>query len=188
MPRNRLGNRMPLALLLCAGLLLSLAGPPPGLPPRAVPGGLARHAAPAAGFRWPLDGVPRVVRRFDPPAQRWLAGHRGVDLVGAPGATVRAAGAGRVRFAGRVAGRPVVSVDHTGGLRTTYEPVEPVVRAGDDVSAGDRIGRLVGGHPGCPVSACLHWGLRRGAVYLDPLTLIGLGQVRLLPLAGDPPP
>jgi murein DD-endopeptidase MepM/ murein hydrolase activator NlpD len=58
-----------------------------------------------------------------------------------------------------------------------------VVRAGDKVAAGDAIGRLSSGHPGCPVSACLHWGLRRGDVYLDPLTLLGLGQVRLLPLA-----
>jgi murein DD-endopeptidase MepM/ murein hydrolase activator NlpD len=205
MPRNRIGNRVPLALLLCAGLLLSLVGPKPASLQRvpATPSGTAAvtpsgatavtpsrttalvpsRAAPAGGFRWPLDGVPRVVRRFDPPAQPWLAGHRGVDLVGAPGAVVRSAGAGRVRFSGRVAGRPVVSVDHARGLRTTYEPVEPVVRAGDEVSAGDPIGRLAGGHPGCPTPACLHWGLRRGDVYLDPLVLLGLGQVRLLPLA-----
>lgn len=195
-------DRAPLALLLCTGLLLSLVGPRPAslqrVPPS--PAGTALRAAPAwpaspaaaagpavgAGpvgvFRWPLDGVPRVVRRFDPPAQPWLPGHRGVDLAGRPGAIVRAAGAGRVRFAGRIAGRFVVSVDHGGGLRTTYEPVEPVVRAGDEVAAGDPIGRLASGHPGCAVSACLHWGLRRGDVYLDPLALLGLGQVRLLPL------
>ena len=213
MPRNRIGNRVPFALLLCAGLLLSLVGPKPASLQRvpatpsgttaatpsdttaatpsdttvATPSGttalVPSRAAPAGGFRWPLDGVPRVVRRFDPPAQPWLAGHRGVDLVGAPGAVVRSAGAGRVRFSGRVAGRPVVSVDHARGLRTTYEPVEPVVRAGDEVSAGDPIGRLASGHAGCPAPACLHWGLRRGDVYLDPLVLLGLAQVRLLPLA-----
>jgi murein DD-endopeptidase MepM/ murein hydrolase activator NlpD len=197
--------------LLCAGLLLSLAGPrptslhlgptpPAGLAPAgfallAPAGGLlpdgpapsrtglARDALPGGGFRWPLDGAPRVVRPFDPPAQPWLAGHRGVDLAATPGATVRAAGAGQVRFAGRIAGRPVVSVDHADGLRTTYEPVEPGVRAGDRVSAGSPIGQLAGVHPGCTVAGCLHWGLRRGDVYLDPLSLLGLGQVRLLPLA-----
>jgi hypothetical protein len=149
--------------------------------------GLAGLAAvPGGGFAWPLDGVPRVVRPFDPPAQPWLAGHRGVDLAATPGATVRAAGPGQVRFAGQIAGRPVISIDHAGGLRTTYEPVEPVVRAGDQVSAGDPIGRLAAGHPGCAAAACLHWGLRRGDVYLDPLTLLGLGQVRLLPLLSPP--
>ena len=43
---------------------------------------------------------PEVVRGFDPPEQRWLPGHRGVDLTATPGAAVRAAGDGRVRFAG----------------------------------------------------------------------------------------
>jgi murein DD-endopeptidase MepM/ murein hydrolase activator NlpD len=137
---------------------------------------------PAAAFRWPVEGVPLVVRGFDPPAQPWLPGHRGVDLAAEPGASVLAAGPGRVRFAGRVAGRGVVSVDHAGGLRTTYEPVTAVVRAGDRVRTGDRLGTLAAGHRGCP-SGCLHWGLRRGEVYLDPLALLGLGRVRLLPLA-----
>jgi murein DD-endopeptidase MepM/ murein hydrolase activator NlpD len=106
-----------------------------------------------------------------------------VDLAAAPGATVRAAGAGTVVFAGQVAGRGVVSVAHPGGLRTTYEPVAVANhRPGDTVGAGEEIGALAPGHPGCPEAACLHWGLRRGADYLDPLTLLGLGRVRLLPL------
>ena len=188
-------DRVPIALLLCTGLLLSLVGPRPAalqrVPVSGVPvvgggvvgGGVAGGGVAAGEFRWPLDGAPRVVRPFDPPARPWLSGHRGVDLAGAPGSTVRAAGAGRVRFAGLVAGRPVISIDHARGLRTTYEPVEPVVRVGDEVAAGDPIGQLVSGHPGCAVAACLHWGLRRGDIYLDPLSLLGLGRVRLLPLS-----
>nr|WP_246273760.1 M23 family metallopeptidase [Phytohabitans houttuyneae] len=139
---------------------------------------------PAASFRWPLDGPPHVVRRFDPPPSPWLAGHRGVDLAAVPGVTVRAAGAGTVHFAGRVAGRGVVSVNHPNGLRTTYEPLEPTVTAGQAVAAGDEIGTLAAGHAGCAAQACLHWGLRRGEEYLDPLALLGLGRVRLLPLGG----
>jgi murein DD-endopeptidase MepM/ murein hydrolase activator NlpD len=76
----------------------------------------------------------------------------------------------------------VVSVLHANGLRTTYEPVQPSVVIGARVAAGSRLGVLVAGHPGCPVAACLHWGLRRGGDYLDPLILLGLGRVRLLPL------
>jgi hypothetical protein len=31
---------------------------------------------------------------------------------------------------------------------------------------------------------CLHWGLLRGATYLNPLTLVGAGPIRLLPASG----
>jgi murein DD-endopeptidase MepM/ murein hydrolase activator NlpD len=137
----------------------------------------------ALTFSWPLS-PPTVVRPFDPPPQPWLTGHRGADLAGSPGAPVLSAGPGTVLFAGVVAGRGVVSVVHPGGLRTTYEPVHATVGAGDAVRAGSAIGTLAAGHPGCPVAACLHWGLRRGDVYLDPAALLGRGRVRLLPLAG----
>ncbi len=145
---------------------------------RGAPGGPAI----AGRFRWPLPGPPRVARGFDPPPQPWMSGHRGVDLAGAPGAQVRSAGAGTVLFAGSVAGRPVLTVGHHDGLRTTYEPVRSRVTAGTRVDAGTPIGDLLAGHPGCADAACLHWGLRRGAEYLDPLALLGLGRVRLLPL------
>ncbi|WP_371685809.1 murein hydrolase activator EnvC [Micromonospora sp. MW-13] len=157
----------------------------PGSGPAAgAPGAAARTqpSAPDVRFRWPLDGAPRLARRFTPPPQPWLPGHRGVDLVAAPGAVVRAAGPGVVLFAGPVAGRPVVTVGHDAGLRTTYEPVRPGVRAGDRVTAGTPLGWLRPGHAGCPEPACLHWGLRRAEEYLDPLALLGLGPLRLLPI------
>ncbi|WP_127497239.1 murein hydrolase activator EnvC family protein [Actinoplanes solisilvae] len=134
-----------------------------------------------AAFGWPVT-PPSVVRPFDPPPQPWLAGHRGVDLAAPPSSVVRAAGPGVVVFVGRVAGRGVVSVAHAGGLRTTYEPVTASVSRGSVVARGDPLGLLEPGHPGCAASACLHWGLRRGSTYLDPLTLLGLGRARLLPL------
>ena len=132
---------------------------------------------------WALSGVPPlagpVVRRFDPPDQDWLAGHRGVDLLGPPGATVVAAAAGTITFAGQVGGKGVVVVGH-GELRTTYEPVSALVKVGSDVSAGQAIGTLNDGHA-CPGGACLHWGLKRGDTYLDPLSLLGDRRIRLLP-------
>ena len=131
-------------------------------------------------FGWPLASA-RVVRRFDPPPRPWLAGHRGVDLAGNPGEVVRSAGAGTVVYAGVIAGRGVVSVDHPGGLRTTYEPITAAVTVGAAVLQGAELGTLDAGHPGCAEPACLHWGLRRGDVYLDPLVLLGMGRVRLLP-------
>jgi murein DD-endopeptidase MepM/ murein hydrolase activator NlpD len=129
----------------------------------------------------PLAGDPAVTRAFQPPPTRYAAGHRGIDLAGVAGQPVLAAGAGMVVFAGLVAGRPVVSVEHAGGLRTTYEPVQPGIAAGQVVARGAPLGVLVPGHGGCPVEACLHWGLRRGQSYLDPLSLLRPPRVRLLP-------
>jgi len=130
----------------------------------------------ASGGVWPLEGP--VVRGFDPPEVAWAAGHRGVDVAGGPGDAVRTPREGVVTFAGMVAGRPVVVVDH-GETRTTLEPVEATVLAGSRVGAGDVVGRLIAGHD-CPSGACLHWGLKRGDDYLDPVSLVG-GDVRLLP-------
>ena len=134
---------------------------------------------------WPLDPRPEVMREFERPASTWGPGHRGVDLRGRVGQPVRAARAGVVTFVGRIAGRGVVVVSH-GSTRTTYEPVAPAVTVGDAVERGGRIGRLelAGSH--CLPRACLHWGLVQGDTYLDPLTLVGRGPVRLVPWAGLP--
>jgi murein DD-endopeptidase MepM/ murein hydrolase activator NlpD len=141
-------------------------------------------AAALIEWRWPLEGRrPEVVRGFEPPPKPWLAGHRGVDLVPAAGDVVVAAADGVVRFAGVVVDRPVVSISHANGLITTYEPVAPIVSAGQTVAMGQSIGRLLPGHAGC-TTACLHWGLREGVSYVDPLSLIGRVRVRLLPSAG----
>jgi murein DD-endopeptidase MepM/ murein hydrolase activator NlpD len=140
------------------------------------------HAAPVAGFSWPLQpGPDTIVSDFDPPQRPWLAGNRGVDLAGVAGEAVHASGAGIVSFAGRVAGVGVVSIT-SGALRTTYEPLQVTIHQGEQVLAGALIGRLslAGSH--CVPRACLHWGLLRGTDYLDPLALLGLEHVRLLPL------
>lgn len=152
------------------------------LAPVPAAAGSTPPVAPVALWSAPLDGVLRVTRPFDAPLTRYAAGHRGVDLGGSPGAPVLAAGDGTVVFAGLVAGRPVVSIDHAGGLRTTYEPVAPSVAAGQAVARGSPIGTLSAGHRGCPSEACLHWGLRRGEAYLDPLLLLEVPRVRLLPV------
>lgn len=133
-------------------------------------------------FDWPLPGRPDVARPFTAPLSPFGPGHRGIDLVAPPGTPVRAAGEGVVVFAGKLAGRGVVSIDHQ-LLRTTYEPVKPVVRAGEQVYAGQRIGTLQRGHPGCD-PACLHWGVRRGTAppeYLNPLPLLAHTTIRLKP-------
>jgi murein DD-endopeptidase MepM/ murein hydrolase activator NlpD len=158
-------------LVLLAGLV-SLTWPAgaSGAPVAPVPVGV-----------WPLQPRPAVVRAFDPPDLPFGAGHRGVDLAGAPGQPVGSALFGRVTFAGTLAGRGVVVVDH-GATRTTYQPVDASVHVGQLVLPGQRLGtlQLLGSH--CFPRACLHWGWIRGDTYLDPLILVGAGPIRLLPL------
>jgi hypothetical protein len=151
-------------VVLCVTLTWPLVGPEPARP-----------------WAYPLDGRPMVIHEFAPPPQLqpWRRGNRGVDLAATAGAVVRAAGAGVVGFAGPLAGRGVVVIIH-GPLRTTYEPVQPSVKVGDRVTISEPIGRVRSAPSPCPPRTCLHWGLLRGRVYLDPMLLLG-GQVRLLP-------
>jgi murein DD-endopeptidase MepM/ murein hydrolase activator NlpD len=111
-----------------------------------------------------------------------------VDLPGTPGQPVYAAGGATVVFAGMLAGRPVVSLAHPGGLRTSYEPVRTAVRVGQPVTSQTVIGELMAGHIGCPAAACLHWGAMwgpaSGADYVDPLGLLNSTPIRLKPLNG----
>ncbi|HEX6888650.1 MAG TPA: M23 family metallopeptidase, partial [Candidatus Nanopelagicales bacterium] len=109
----------------------------PSRPPGSWAAATASATAPGLdASRWRLPLWPtRVTRAFANPPHNWLPGHRGVDLRGVPGEPVRAAGAGRVTFAARLAGRGVVVVDH-GELRTTYEPVEAIVLPGQHVRRG----------------------------------------------------
>jgi murein DD-endopeptidase MepM/ murein hydrolase activator NlpD len=139
--------------------------------------------APVRDGVWPLSPRPQVIRGFDPPATKWGAGHRGVDLLGHQGQPVHTALGGTVTFAAPLAGRGVVVVDH-GGIRTTYEPVDAQVTVGDAVARGAVIGTLQRASSHCFPRACLHWGLLRGDTYLNPLTLVGAGPIRLLPLSG----
>ncbi|MCP3758613.1 M23 family metallopeptidase [Streptomyces sp. TBY4] len=180
-------------LLLTLALTLTLAlpaGPAPG-PSPAAPGPPPSPAAPApprppgtagdAGGR-PLPAPLTVVRWWDPPPTPYAAGHRGVDLAAPVGTEVRAVGPGRVHYAGQVAGRGVLSLTLPNGLRTTYEPVRPLVAEGAEVTTGQVVALLTEGRH-CPRS-CLHWGLLRAEAYLNPLALLPRPAPRLLPLAG----
>jgi hypothetical protein len=90
-----------------------------------------------------------------------------------------------VAFAGPVAGRGVLVITLDGGLRITYEPVRALAAVGQEVAAGEVVGALEDGPSHC--RGCLHWGLLRGAAYLDPLSLfpgwmLRGGPSRLLPV------
>lgn len=149
----------------------------------AAPAQAAGADPPAVRGVLPVSGP--VARGFDPPDAPWGAGHRGVDLATAEGAVVVAPRDGVVSYAAVLAGRPVLVLSH-GDTRSTFEPVEATVPVGTRVLRGQPIGRLVAGHA-CPAAVCLHWGLKRGDAYLDPLSLLR-GEVVLLPSAASSAP
>src|SRR5207237_6586818 len=109
--------------------------------------------------------------RFREPLGPYGPGHRGVDYAAPAGTVVRAAGSGRVSFAGDVAGATYVTVDHGGGVRTTYGSLaEVAVASGSFVARGAVLGSAgppPDGHP----PGVLHFGLRIGDRYVDPLLL-----------------
>ncbi|MEV5537615.1 peptidoglycan DD-metalloendopeptidase family protein [Saccharopolyspora shandongensis] len=186
--------RLLISTLVCCGAAASLGLAAEPEPPRGLPAAepalpmtsTPLRASPSADalFGWPLAPPPAVVRPFAAPAHAFGPGHRGVDLAGEAGQPVLAAGDGVVVYAGWMVDRNLISIEHTGGLRTTYEPVAPGVSVGDQVTRGQPIGHLEPGHPECaaePPRACLHWGARQRLNYLDPLRLLGFGHVRLKP-------
>jgi murein DD-endopeptidase MepM/ murein hydrolase activator NlpD len=147
--------------------------------------------APTDAWRWPLL-PPQVVRGFTVGPARWSPGHRGVDLATAApgratagaGAVIRAPAGGTVRYAGRIAGRPVLAIDHGHGLVSSFEPVLSRLRPGQPVAPGSVLGRIGGGPTHCAPRRCLHWGVRRDGRYIDPLTLVPRprGPAVLLPM------
>jgi murein DD-endopeptidase MepM/ murein hydrolase activator NlpD len=136
-------------------------------------------------WAWPVIGP--VTALFVPPSTPFGAGHRGIDIAEWPGTTVVATAPGTVTFAGSVAGSRFVTIDHGGGLESTYSFLDSVlVRQGDGVDEGmpiaiSGLGHATGTIPG------LHLGVRLHGGYVDPLAYLGpidmSDFIRLAPLA-----
>ena len=134
---------------------LASAAPPASVPPASGPSASVPSASvtsagavsvgPRPAMVGPVTGPLSVVTPFDPPARRWLPGHRGVDLAAEPYSPVLSPADGTVSFAGAVAGRPVVSIDH-GGDRFVRR-AQPAAASQPTPSPGSvglrRIGRWV---------------------------------------------
>lgn len=156
-----------------------------------------RYRSPTAASR------PRVIRPFEKPAQRWSAGHRGVDLaVPEHDRRVYAPAPGKVVFSGTVVNRKVLVIAHPDGRRSTFEPMDEALPVGTTVAAGEVIGTVAtasGGDSERPYrrcsTPCLYWGVRQGgargdgsgkdAEYINPMSLLGSKEPSiLLPVPG----
>ena len=156
-----------------------------------------RYRSPTAESR------PRVIHPFEKPAQRWSAGHRGVDLaVPENDRHVYAPAPGKVVFSGTVVNRKVLVIAHPDGRRSTFEPMDEALPVGTTVTAGEVIGTVAGAAGGnserpyrrCS-TPCLYWGVRQGgtrgdgsgkdAEYINPMSLLGSKEPSiLLPVPG----
>lgn len=135
-------------------------------------------------FRSPVEPF-LALRLFDRPETPWGPGHRGIDVLADIGQTIMAPGDGIVSFAGTVVDRGVVCLEHKGGWVSCFEPVAATVEVGDRVAVGSPVGSLTDEPGHCHPDTCLHWGVRFGGDYINPLdVLAGFGPVRLLPLPG----
>ncbi|UZX02500.1 M23 family metallopeptidase [Arthrobacter sp. CDRTa11] len=137
-------------------------------------------------WAWPLAPKPSVLRPFDPPDKPWMSGHRGVDLAAIhDGAELTSPAPGTVSFVGVVVDRPVITIDHGNGLRSSFEPVQSDLATGTVVARGQLIGTLLPGH--CRSGPCVHWGVRQGDEYVNPLQFVmDLRPSVLLPRSGAP--
>jgi murein DD-endopeptidase MepM/ murein hydrolase activator NlpD len=135
---------------------------------------------------WPTGGARVILRPFTAPASRYGGGHRGIDIE-ASGPLVAPAD-GVVHFSGTVVDRAVLSITHTDGYLSSYEPVTTTLVRGDTVRRGQIIGEISApGSTHCR-SPCLHFGVRLHGEYLSPLMLLGaVPRSVLLPTRGGAP-
>jgi murein DD-endopeptidase MepM/ murein hydrolase activator NlpD len=184
-----------LAALLAAGVVAPVAAPlaaPVAVAERPASWVPAEPRSPRVPPLWmPVTGP--LVRGFDARAGPYGPGHRGIDIAAPVGELVRAPTAGRIVFAGPVAGTSWVTLRAAPGVLVTVGPLlDPAVTA-TRVRSRAPIGRVGPGHaptraalatPAAPAAAAaLHLSVRVDGVYVDPLAyLVDRPRPRLVPL------
>jgi hypothetical protein len=168
--------RRGLASVIVSTLLAAAVSPP------------ASAGAPRSAWLIPPVDAP-ISARFDAPSSDYGPGHRGIDYAAPTGTKVRAAGGGTVTFAGAVARVDAVTIDHGGGLGSTYSDLAHVfVTEGAPVEQGTWLGTTGTAHrPGEPG---LHFGVKLHDRYVDPATYLGRSDpseaIHLAPLQLQP--
>ena len=137
------------------------------------------------GWRSPVP-MARISSRFNPnrmhPVLHVIMPHNGIDFAAPPGTPVYAASAGSIRSVGD--GGPcgnMVQIDHPNGLTSAYCHMSRFAAGlapGQHVETRQLIGYV--GQTGRATGPHLHFAVKRGEMFLDPLTM-KLDGVRLVP-------
>ena len=116
------------------------------------------------GIGLPVEGP--IIQTFAPVGR--YGGHWGIDIATPLGTAVAAVDGGIVSFAGVVVSNRTVTVDHGGGLKSSYSFVESLaVGEGDWIRKGDVLARSGVAHG----SADVHFTIRIDGTYVDPQRL-----------------
>ena len=139
------------------------------------------------GWRMPIP-LARISSRFNPhrmhPVLHVVMPHNGVDFSAAPGTPIYSTAAGTVIVAGD--GGPcgnMVKIEHSNGLVSAYCHMSRFasgLHSGEHVEARQLIGYV--GSTGRATGPHLHFAVKRGDAFIDPLSL-KLDGVRLVPVA-----
>lgn len=151
-------------LAAATSVTFTVAAPPASAPKRAtVP-------ATSSGWRWPLLGP---ITQYFGQSLTVYGFHQGIDIDGNTGDPVRAAHAGRVVVAGHYddCGGLEVHIDHGDGVASWYRHLSRIdVAVGSNVEAGTVIGLV--GTTGCALGSHLHFAVRIGSTFVDPLSYL----------------
>jgi hypothetical protein len=140
---------------------------------------LARPALAHAG--WPLARASSVTLGFGAGYRSAEATssstHRGIDIAAGAGESVLTPLAGTVTFAGSVPAdgggtTKAVTISTSAGSLTLMPLASLDVRRGAALAEGDSVGELAESGDGSSAGEHVHVGLKRGGLYLDPLSVL----------------
>ena len=126
-------------------------------------------------FIWPCPSSSRITSSFgdrESPTEGASSNHKGVDIGASTGSDILAAAGGQVVIStySYSAGNYIM-IDHGGGVSTVYMHCsELLAQAGDEVSQGQVIARV--GSTGYSTGPHLHFGIRSGGSYVNPLSYV----------------
>jgi murein DD-endopeptidase MepM/ murein hydrolase activator NlpD len=139
------------------------------------------------GWRMPIP-LARISSRFNPhrmhPVLHTIMPHNGVDFSAPPGTPIYSTAAGTVIVAGD--GGPcgnMVKIEHSNGLVSAYCHMSRFaagLHVGEHVESRQLVGYV--GSTGRATGPHLHFAIKRGEAFIDPLSL-KLDGVRLVPVA-----
>lgn len=139
------------------------------------------------GWRMPIP-LARISSRFNPhrmhPVLHTVMPHNGVDFSAPPGTPIYSTAAGTVIVAGDSGPcGNMVKIEHAGGLVSAYCHMSRFaagLHVGEHVESRQLVGYV--GSTGRATGPHLHFAIKRGDVFIDPLSL-KLDGVRLVPVA-----
>ena len=168
------GRSWLLALVLCAISITCLGTYLVALSPAVAQEPMARQAVFYSSPMW-----TQVIDPFRPPAHIGASGNRGLEYGDSDNQVVAAAASGYVLFAGPVAGRKAITIEHADGVRTTYTGLLEIWVVSD---------MTVNQHSAIAVASTgFHFGARVLDHYIDPQILIDSSVVTERPRLLPPP-